>query len=258
MSKSLWGILAIGAIVVVVLVVVLIANRAPRASQLAGGNVTDMYAIRKGNGYELTWDPVKGVKYYNLYLFKDALNSLDKSIRGRAIHSIQNIQSPYYLDDSVLNAVSTDSLCYLSITSVKNYKNAEIESDLCRAVAIECTRVSHLDSPVLQCSMSFFDPSTSLTPPQNDVETCFQKDSDDTFYMQWHPVTGAAGYIVYANLNMDVTTTSFTQRYELPKTAYNFNTEAYPTTSCFSFIVTALDKYGRETLPSQMFTNCPP
>jgi hypothetical protein len=250
MGNKMRGILIIGVIAVIVIVIIIVANRGSKTSPI-NSSVVELYAIRSGNGYRLNWDVVPSAKSYNLYIFNTAFDSLDVISRDLAIYSTQNIQSPFLLNDDVLNELKSNSLYYLSVTSVNN---KGVESDF-RLVGVERPNISHLEAPILHCNLSY---STITPPSEEDIEMCFQKLADDRFYLQWHPVPGAKGYRVYSNSNMSVSTASYIETFELPRTAYFLLTEPYSTSTCFSFIVTAIDEFGRESMPSQMFTNCPP
>lgn len=236
------AIYVIALLVVVLLVVFLLAlaNQAPSTSSVQPQPPYGLSAVQAPGGFILTWNSGRNATAYNLYIF-DNLNS----VVDQAVQSIQNVQSPYFLQDRYLNA---NGDTYLGLTSVRNYANGELESGLCKVYLLPQGETS-LTPPILNCQGAYnFDGQFEAS-----AETCFQQASDDRIFMRWFPVTGATGYRVYY---YEGTINTSSQMVSLSQNAYSYLSPPLAPSSCWSFYVTAMDARGRESAPSQIFTTC--
>lgn len=235
-------------LLIFVLLILFLANRKPEKIRVPRPDPpTNLHAQQVPGGYTLTWNSAKGASAYNLYLFENPYN-----IKGATVKSVQNIQNPYFLKHQ-------DDVNFIGLTSVTNYQNGELESELCKFYELppllpQPLQETSLPPPILNCQGAFnFDGQFEAI-----AETCFQQAADDKIVLRWYPVQGAASYNLYYNKGALVTPNAYQQKVSLGSTAYQYVSPPLNPGDCWSFIVTAVDQEGRETESSQLFTTCNP
>lgn len=197
----------------------------------------DVKSIQIYGGYILTWDHPKYTTS-NIYIFTGPNDSISNASR-----TIVGVQSPYFLTDYFLLPGQN----YIGITTSNHHST----SKMCDLYHLDLGS-SMLPAPILNCHGAFnFEGQFEA-----DAETCFQQSADDRIVLRWYPVQGAQSYKIYVNEGSSVSKTNNVQTHSLPRTAYYYTSDPLNSSSCWSFIVTAIDVLGRETNPSQTFTTC--
>jgi len=125
---------------------------------------------------------------------------------------------------------------------------------------------SVLPAPTLRCYDYFVFPNegafhvkTCSAPTASTDQTSASKEGKPTrIFLQWFPVENVSSYKVYCNKGPSVSSAQggHLKSWPVAGSSYYFESEPLDGNSCWSMVVTALDKEGVESAPSATYTTC--
>jgi len=131
---------------------------------------------------------------------------------------------------------------------------SEVKAALPQASISEVKTPQQLSAPVLRCYDYFQFPDQGGFH----VKTCGipSAPSPTKLFIQWFPVDGAQNYHVYLNAGKDISLGQHEKRWTVSSRNHYLETDTLDASRCWSMMVTAVDAYGQESPPSQVYTTC--